>query len=155
MEKLETLLMELESKIPKMELINTSISSSPVGWHIDHILLTINQITNALMRSNPDNFKRQFKVARLFVFTMNKIPRGRAQVPQIVRPKNEIDIAAIEKHLVSSKEKLMVLKELNPGNYFEHPFFGNLKLKPAVKFLVIHTKHHLEIIYDIIKAENI
>lgn len=152
MEKLETLLKELQSKIPKMELINTSISSSPVGWHIDHILLTINQITNALKRSNPDDFKPQFKVARLFVFTFNKIPRGRARVPDIVRPKNEIDIATIEKHLASSIEKLTVLKELKPGNFFEHPFFGNLKLKPAVKFLAIHTKHHLDIINDIIKA---
>jgi hypothetical protein len=117
--------------------------------------LPLNQITNALKRSNPDDYKRQFKAARLFVFTINKIPRGRAKAPQIVRPKNDSDLAEITKHLSISKEKLTVLKELKPGNYFEHPFFGNLKLKPAVKFLVIHTKHHLEIINDIIKAESI
>jgi len=43
------------------------------------------------------------------------------------------------------------LKTLPKDRYFEHPFFGKLKLKQTINFLEIHTMHHLDIIEDIKK----
>jgi hypothetical protein len=46
MEKLEALIAELERNIANMNVENQAVSKSPVGWHIDHALLTINKNTN-------------------------------------------------------------------------------------------------------------
>jgi hypothetical protein len=38
--------------------------------------------------------------------------------------------------------------------YFHHPFFGHLKLNKTIKFLEIHTNHHLQIIHEIIHSQR-
>ncbi len=155
MNRLEKLINELESKISKMELVNQATSKASVGWHIEHTLLTFNLITNTLKKSNPNNYKWKFNFTRFFVFTINKIPRRRAQSPTSVLPANDFNIETLKTHIGIAKEKLKELNFLKPDNYFEHPFFGKLNLKPSIKFLELHTTHHIKIINDIIKAEKL
>jgi hypothetical protein len=150
MNKLHEYLNELETKISKQENYNNDISKSNVGWHIEHILLTINMIIEAVQKSNPKNYKWSFKLPRILVFSMNKIPRGRAKSPEVVVPKTYDERTLIE-HLKITKIKIQELENLSSDKYFNHPFFGNLKLDKTIKFLEIHTNHHLEIINDIIK----
>ncbi len=138
MEKLKKLIQDLESKIPNQEMFNPTISKSSVGWHIEHTLLTMNLVIGALQKSNPENYKRTFNFYRILVFAMNKIPRGKAKAPKIVQPKEDFNIESLRSH----------------KNYFEHPYFGHLTLKPTIKFLKIHTNHHLQIINDIIKSKQ-
>jgi hypothetical protein len=149
MEKLKELLNELETKISQQEIFNEDISKSNVGWHLEHILLTINTIIEALKESEPRNYRWSFKLPRILVFTMNKIPRGRAKSPKVVVPKI-YDQDSLRKHLKNTILNIEVLKNIDNNKYFNHPFFGNLKLEKAIKFLEIHTTHHLEIINDII-----
>ncbi len=151
MNKLRHLINEIETKIAKEEVINPAVSKSSVGWHIEHSLLTINLIIEALKKSNPDAYQWKFSFIKTLVYTLNKIPRGRAKAPDIVRPKNNFTLETLKNHLEMTKRKLEEMATLHPNNYFEHPFFGKLKLKPTIKFLKIHTRHHLDIINDIIK----
>lgn len=153
MKKLQTQLNELETKISKQNLYNNNISKSNVGWHIEHILLTINQIIEDLKKSNPLNYKWSFKISKILVFSINKIPRGKAKSPKIVAP-TIYDELTLSEHLKSAKLKIQDLQNIGSGNYFNHPFFGNLKLDQTIKFLEIHTNHHLEIINDIIKSKQ-
>jgi hypothetical protein len=152
MEKLKKLIHDLESKIPNQEMLNTSISKSSVGWHIEHTLLTTNLVIEALQKSNPENYKWTFNFYRVLILTMNKIPRGKARAPKIVQPKEDFNIESLKKHLEKGKTKLTEIDAIGSTNYFEHPYFGHLKLKPTIKFLEIHTNHHLQIINDIIKS---
>ena len=152
MNHLRHLLNELEIKIAKEDAINAAVSKSSVGWHIEHSLLTINMIIEALKKSDPISYQWKFSFIKTLVFTLNKIPRGRAKAPGIVQPKNTFTVETLKKHLDQTKEKLGEFATLQPNNYFEHPFFGKLKLKPTIKFLKIHTRHHLAIINDIIKS---
>jgi hypothetical protein len=152
MDKLSELLNELESRIPNQELINQTISKSSVGWHIEHILLTINLIVRALKNSKPNDYKWKFNFPRVLVFSMNNIPRGRAQSPRAVQPKNNFNVESLKKHIDFAAERIKELSSLKTDNFFEHPVFGNLNLKPTIKFLEIHTKHHIKIINDIIKS---
>lgn len=154
MKKLEELIKDLENKVPKQELINQMVSTSSVGWHIEHTLLTVNLIIEAVKNSNPKDYQWTFNFPRLYVFTMKKIPRGRAQSPASVKPTNNFNIETLENHIYFSKEKLKELDTLKPNNYFEHPFFGKLNLKPTKKFLEIHTNHHIDIINDIINTKK-
>lgn len=154
MEKLKKLIQDLESKIPNQEILNPTISKSSVGWHIEHTLLTMNLVIGALQKSNPENYKRTFNFYRVLVFAMNKIPRGKAKAPKIVQPKEDFNIESLKSHLEKAKAKLAELNSLSNKNYFEHPYFGHLTLKPTIKFLEIHTNHHLQIINDIIKSNS-
>jgi hypothetical protein len=150
MSTLQVYLDELETKISKHENHNNDISKSNVGWHIEHTLLTINLIIEEVQKSNPENYKWSFKLPRILVFSMNKIPRGRAKSPEIVMPKTYDERTLID-HLKITKFKIQELENASSDKYFNHPFFGNLKLSKTIKFLEIHTNHHLEIINDIIK----
>ena len=150
MHKLLKYVKELESKIPNQEDYNADISKSNVGWHIEHILLTNKMIMEAVEKSNPANYSWSFKLSRIVVFTMNKIPRGRAKAPKVVFPKTYDEQTLLE-HLKIVTEKIQGLENMSSDKYFDHPYFGNLRLNKTIKFLEIHTKHHLEIINDIIK----
>ena len=150
MQKLQKYLAELETKIPNLEAYNPTVSKSNVGWHIEHSLLTIERIIEAVQKSNPDNYTWSFKLPRILVFTMNKMPRGRAKAPKVVVP-NTYDKQTLLEHLKIVTLKIQEIENISPDKYFDHPFFGNLKLKKAVKMIEIHTNHHLEIINDILK----
>lgn len=154
MEELKRLLTELESKIPNQELLNPLISKSSVGWHIEHILLTMNLVIESILKSNPDNYKRTFNLNRFIVFTMNKIPRGKVKAPRLVRPQEDFTTDSIKSHLEKVKSNLEKLNTLSANNYFEHPFMGQLNLKPTIRFIKIHTNHHLNIIKEIIESKN-
>ena len=153
MEKLKKLIHDLESKIPNQEMLNPTISKSSVGWHIEHTLLTMNLIIEAQQKSNPENYKRAFNFYRTLVFAMNKIPRGNAKAPKIVQPKVEFNTETFKNHLEKGKTRLAKLNTISDKNYFKHPYFGYLTLKPTIKFLEIHTDHHLQIINDITKSK--
>jgi len=150
MHKLLNYVKELESKIPNQEDYNPEISKSNVGWHIEHILLTNKMIMEAVEKSNPANYSWSFKLSRIVVFTMNKIPRGKAKAPKVVVPKTYDEQTLLE-HLKIVTLKIQGLENMSSDKYFDHPYFGNLRLNKTIKFLEIHTKHHLEIINDIMK----
>ena len=152
MKKLIELIYELETKIPHSEKMNTVVSSTSVGWHIHHSLLVLLQIIQTVEKSDPGNYKWKFNLNKSIVYTLNKIPRGRAKAPESVRPKELMDTAEMKKTFELLKTRLQVLDTLHPNNYFKHPYFGDLNVKATIKMLKLHTKHHIGIINDIIKG---
>lgn len=153
MKKLNKLFIALEKNISKREVLNTAISKSNVGWHIEHILLTINRIIEGVKSSNPSNYKWSFSMSRIIVFTINKIPRGRARSPKVVTPK-VYDEDTIKEHFEATRIKIQELTAVSEDSYFKHPFFGDLKLNKAIKFIELHTNHHLKIINDILESNK-
>ena len=151
MNRLDKLLTQLETKIPFYKTAQIEVSTGTVGWHIEHSLLTLNGITDFLIESNPEDYKWKFNFVRIIVLSMKKIPRGRAKSPEVVQPKGNIDKTQLEIHLSETRNNIKKLEHLSRRKYFEHPFFGKLKLQQTINFLEIHTNHHLEIIEDIIK----
>jgi hypothetical protein len=152
MKELKKLLIELESKIPNQELLKPSVSKSSVGWHIEHTLLTFNLVIGSIRKSNPDNYKRSFNFNRLLVFTLNKIPRGKVKAPALVRPQEDFTMESLKIHLEKAAANLEKLSTLSTNHYFEHPFLGQLNLKPTIRFLKLHTNHHINIIKEIISS---
>jgi hypothetical protein len=143
------LIEETGSFIQRFDLVNEKVSAGSIGWHIEHSFLTNDVIIESLKRSDPAMYKSSFSFSRLYVFTMKKIPRGRAQSPKPVRPKEIATLDTLSKHLLLTRDKINELHQVSPDRFFKHPMFGMLKLKPALRFLEIHTRHHLEIIRDI------
>jgi hypothetical protein len=149
MRNLTTLLNQLESHIVDFKKTNGAVSQSSIGWHIDHSLMVINGITDQLKKSNPEQYKWQFNWNRIFIKSINKIPRGRGKAPKAVQPLESSSIEILNSKLHIANDSIIELENLVPNNYFKHPYFGNLNLKTTIWFLELHTKHHLKIIEDI------
>ena len=154
MEELRNQLIELENKIKDQDILNSMISKSSVGWHIEHSLLVMNLTIESIKKSNPENYKRAFNLNRFMVFMMNKIPRGKVRAPKMVQPNLDFTEDSLKTHLEKVRTNSENLSTLSPNNYFEHPFMGHLKLKSTIRFIKLHTQHHINIINEIIKSNS-
>lgn len=150
MNKLESLLTDLEKAIPHTLKLKNEVSASNVGWHLEHSLLTLDKITASMENSNPSDYKQKFSLVRLIVFTLKKIPRGKAKSPTSVQPSIQYSSESLINHLAQTRQSIQVLQSMPKDKFFDHPVFNHLQVKQAIRFLEIHTKHHLDIIHDII-----
>ena len=151
MNQLKKQLSELESYSDKLDFQNTAISQSTIGWQIDHTLKVVIGIVSVMQSSNPDDYKWKFNKYRTIVFWKNKIPRGKVKAPKSVQTYEIITPKDLASQFETSKIQIENFELLNQNSNFKHPFLGQLNIKLAVKFLQIHTEHHLQIIRDILK----
>lgn len=153
MQNLQNLISQLESKISQFGTTNLTVSGGGVGWHIEHSLKTIDQIVTACKNSNPSDYQWHFNFKRFLIISIaKKIPRGKARAPKIVRPEGDISLETLVLSLEKVKENLKNWESLDKNAHFPHPFFGVLNKKETENFLVLHTKHHLMIVNDILKT---
>ena len=151
MQNLHLLVNQLESNISQFETTNNSVSGGSVGWHIEHSLKTIDQIITACKNSNPANYQWHFNFKRFLIMSIaKKIPRGKARAPKIVRPEGEINQKTLTVSFSKVKENMKNWESLDKKTHLPQPFFGILNKKETENFLVLHTKHHLMIINDIL-----
>ena len=151
MKNIDAIMPELANYIADYNQSNKAISEASVGWHIEHSLLVIKQITATVAQSEPKLYKSKFNVKRFVVFLTKTIPRGKAKAPKVVIPSEEITVDLLQESLKNTYQAITYLKDCEANQYFMHPFFGQLNKKQTIKFLAIHTKHHLKIIRDILK----
>jgi len=151
MKNLDAILPELANYIADYNQFNHAISEASVGWHIEHSLLVIKQVTATVAQSEPKLYKSKFNLSRFFVFLLKTIPRGKAKAPKVVIPVDEITIETLQESLKNTYQAIAYLKDCQENQYFMHPFFGQLNKKQTIKFLEIYTEHHLKIIRDILK----
>ena len=151
MKNLDAILPELANYIADYNQSNHAISEASVGWHIEHSLLVIKQVTATVAQSEPKLYKSKFNVKRFVVFLTKTIPRGKAKAPKVVIPSEEITVDLLQESLKNTYQAITYLKDCEANQYFMHPFFGQLNKKQTIKFLEIHTQHHLKIIRDILK----
>lgn len=144
-------LTDIETKIEFRDVKNTEISKADVAWHLDHMLKTINRITEALERSDSSAYDSSFSFTKIASLTAGFIPRGRAQSPQNVRPPEIILTEAIFKQLTEARKNIETLRNLEATTNFDHPVFGMLNKAQTIRFLEVHTDHHLKIISDVLK----
>jgi hypothetical protein len=150
MNTITSILTDLATKFDDYNRMNTVVSKSSVGWHLEHSLKTIDQIVTACKKSDSTTYRWKFKLNRYIIIdVLHKIPRGKARAPKVVQPEGEISKESLQLHLEKVQQNLENWKDLNENCYFFHPFFGDLNKKSTEKFLVLHTKHHLKIIEDI------
>jgi hypothetical protein len=151
MKNIDAIMPELANYIADYNQSNQAISEVSVGWHIEHSLLVIKQITATVAQSDPKLYKSKFNVKRFVVFLTKTIPRGKAKAPKVVIPSEEITFDLLQESLKNTYQAITYLKDCEANQYFMHPFFGQLNKKQTIKFLAIHTEHHLKIIRDILK----
>ena len=149
MKNIEQRLKELFAYVQHAEKVNPSVSSSNVGWHIEHSLLVIIKMITAVIASDPTQYKWKFNLSRAIVFTMNRFPRGRGKAPEAVNPK-QIEKPDFDVLFEKTKQKIEELKKAEPNKFYEHYILGTLNKKNTIIMLDIHTNHHIQLIKDII-----
>lgn len=158
MRKLDIVLKEIESNIEFHDRVNTAVSLATVAWQLEHIMLVINNVVASIENSSPKDYTFKYKPIRFVIMTIGKIPRGKARAPKGVQPAEETGENQIPKEeqlrVQFAKAKLSIekLAILDKNQFFAHPYFGNMKRNAAIRFLRIHSNHHLRIIGDILKA---
>lgn len=149
---IDVVLEGLEDKIRFFESTNQQVSSAAVGWHIEHSLLVIIKICEAVSGSNPDKYQRMFSLKWLLVWITGTIPRGKAKAPPTVIPEAELTIFSLKNSLELARKSILSLKGADFNQYFYHPLFGMMNRESTLVFFAIHTNHHLKIIRDILKS---
>ena len=154
MEKLLRQVRELEMRISDYATCEPTVSAANIGWHVEHSLMVFVTIVTALENSDPALYKGSFNMNKFLVYALNKIPRGRGKAPKVVQPPGESMPENVVPQVEKAIAKIKVLEGLQKNHHFPHPYFGKLNLKETIKFLTIHTKHHLKIIDDILKVKT-
>lgn len=145
--KLAQQLAEIEAMIPMAETLNTDISHASVGWHLAHSILVINQVTTAVAKSDPSNYKPRYSWIKFYIFLTKNIPRGKAKAPKAVEPIPDMDL---QEALERASLAIINLMSVAPNQFFPHPYFGDLNRGKTIQFLWIHTEHHLKIARDLL-----
>ncbi|KJD35252.1 hypothetical protein PW52_11300 [Tamlana sedimentorum] len=142
-------LVKIENHIPQINLIKTKASKASIGWHLDHSLKVFNAVCTATIQSNPKDYKWALNFWRTLLFKLNYIPRGKAKAPKYVLPPENIKENDIRNQLKTAKSNLSALQNLPKTSFFKHFIFGKLNKKQTLRFLRMHTHHHLKIIAKI------
>ncbi|MBA2746669.1 MAG: hypothetical protein H0U44_10620 [Flavisolibacter sp.] len=151
MDPLNRLILALEENIPHHHLVHPDISKASVGWHIAHSFLTMEQVINMISKSNPGQYHPKSGLLKSVILLFGKIPRGKGRAPLSVQPKNEFTVENLQLQADHAKGSILLLDTLSVNHFFDHPYFGNLNLKPTRRFLYVHTNHHVSIVRDIVK----
>lgn len=151
MEKLIKQLQKIESLLPQIDQVNLSVSKASVGWHLEHSLLIINSSLKGLTMTNPNNYKPKFSIKKFVFLNFGVIPRGKIKAPTQFVPLETPTKESIGKLINLAKERLANIEVLPEKAFITHPFLGDFDKKTTLKFLGLHTNHHLKIIDDILK----
>jgi len=150
-ESLIPFIKKLERYISVKDKRKASVTTSDVAWQIDHSLKVFNLVCETLLKSNPEDYKSNFNTWRLVLFTIGYFPRGKVKAPKYVRPPEIITIEDLNEQILLAYQNIEKLKLADKHAHFKHFIFGLLDKKRTVRFLQLHTNHHLKIIRDILK----
>lgn len=149
--KLNTYIKRLESYIPQYEFSNPKVSKATMAWQIDHSLKVINNVCSALQSSDPETFENNMSFLGKFLLLFGKFPRGKAKAPKHVLPPENITKDDLISQVKTAKQNIETINILPKNAYFKHPMFGHINTKRVVRFLEVHTNHHLKIVDDMLK----
>lgn len=141
-----------EELLSKDDVSNKAVSEGSIYWHIDHCLRVIIGVSIQLQRSKADEYKWSFNWKRIVMFFKKDFPRGKAKAPKKVVVQGELSKEEILRLLSKVKKHLIAFEALDSKQFVIHHIIGVLKKSNALRFLRIHTDHHIEIIKDILKT---
>jgi Protein of unknown function (DUF1569) len=133
---------------------NEKTSAWTVGMQAHHALLAANVILGTLIESTPGERKEGRSLKRAVIMKLGKIPRGRGKSPDAAIPSIDVSKEELENLLASAREKLEKTENTAPDAWWDHFLFGVMTRDTTLKFLNIHTEHHLSLIDDIRSATS-
>lgn len=151
MDKIEIQLQKIESLLSKIDVTNEKVSKASIGWHLEHSLLILNSSLKGLTMTNPQDYNPKFSLKKFVFLNFGMIPRGKIKAPKQFVPLEIPTRESVLKLINLAKERLEALKNLSEKSFITHPFLGDFDKKTTLRFLWLHSNHHLKIVDDILK----
>ena len=151
MDKIEIQLQKIESLLSKIDVTNEKVSKASVGWHLEHLLLILNSSLKGLTMTNPKDYNPKFSLKKFVFLNFGMIPRGKIRAPKQFIPLEVPTQESILKLINLAKERLEATRNLPEKSFITHPFLGDFDKKTTLRFLWLHSNHHLKIVDDILK----
>lgn len=141
---------------------NTQISDWSIGQQLHHIGSVNRTVAMSLIKLVQDatdrDADRRATLTGVSVLASGYIPRGRGKAPARLRPSNDLSRGDVVNSINKSRAKV---EELNVFGALlktrmgriEHPFLGYLKPSQWVRFINVHTEHHLKIVREIERSK--
>lgn len=146
---------QLEFYLKKGNIVEPSVSQKGIYWHVDHCLRILEGIPEMMRQSDKKDYQPKSSLMKFVVMTFGWIPRGKGKSPKNVLPDEEkLDAQSIDRRSDQAFHQVVSIHKLPEWSYMRHPLFGSLNKDEAIKFLGIHTRHHLKIMRDIVKAHK-
>lgn len=143
-----------QSDPSQFSLQRASVSKWTVAEQLDHAVRVLSSILARVHEPSETIPQRLNWIGRL-VLLAGYIPRGRGRSPKSMLPMP----CSQEQLRQSVSETRALLERVVSGQASEssdrivrHPLFGGLTAKEAFAFAIIHTRHHLAIVRDILAA---
>lgn len=89
----------------------------------------------------------------LAILLEGRLPRGQAQAPRMVRPPERVERVLLTQWLADGRAALTELdpRTLLPNELkIPHQLLGSLDAPQWARFAVVHTRHHMEIVRDVL-----
>ena len=129
------------------------VSAWSPAEHLDHMYKVSMSIVRRITEEGAQPSKRGINVMGRVILFFGWIPRGRGKTPERLSgtictgPHIEASLGRLEQVL----DNLPVAAvDASRSPIVPHPMFGGLTPSQALRFIVIHTKHHLRIIDEIL-----
>ena len=151
MKNIKDQLLKIESLLPKIEVRNGKVSKASVGWHLEHLLLILNSSLKGLTMTDPEDYKPKFSLKKYVFLNFGLIPRGKIRAPKQFFPLEVPTQESTLKLINLAKDRLKAAKELSEKSFITHPFLGDFDKQTTLRFLWLHSNHHLKIVHDILK----
>jgi hypothetical protein len=132
------------------------VSDWSVGRQVDH-MLNVAQGAHTRLTGESAELARGINLAGRLLLGLGWLPRGVGKSPRSVLPA-EAPVATVEvERLGRLRQDFQALgkgagKLTSRRRIFPHPYFGGLDARQTLRFLVVHTHHHLKIVRDIRRA---
>lgn len=159
LERIESQVRQVEALIAagdeKLGRRAPKVSGWSVGEQVDHLLKVLDRSLGLLLTSEQALPKGINLTGRLLL-ALRRLPRGVGKAPAALRgaerPAGELrELAArIPPLLAKVREQPERFARSTP--VYPHPYFGGLDAAQAIRFLAVHTDHHLRIVADIRRA---
>jgi len=144
----------LESEPDPTPIRIEKVSGWSVAEQVDHMFKILDAQLGRLDERRPA--KRGINLVGRIILGIGRIPRGVGKSPAPVRGelRTRPELVAA---LVATRERLERMAGdaalwNDPRPLAGHPYFGGLTPRQVLRFLAVHTDHHLRIVADIRRA---
>ena len=134
------------------------VSEWSAGQHLHHIAqsnrVIARSIAGLVTSESETDADRRVNLAGITILASGYIPRGRGKAPARLHPPSSLAREDIESAVTASVRSIDGLKELagiieKRRSRLKHPYLGYLRSSQWLRFMNVHTGHHLRIVRDV------